>query len=309
MTDRTVVPPIVPDEPHHGLRVVGRSDVGCVRDENQDFLGWFTAGSRQLLIVADGMGGHKGGYEASRIVVATMGQVFADDPTREAGELLRDAIEQANTRVRAAAAADPDLRGMGSTVVAVLMEGTRGWMAHVGDSRAYRVRAARAERMTHDHTQVNRMVAAGLIEAHEADDHPLGHILDRSVGSSAHVEVEVAPESFELLPHDRLVLCSDGYSGMVRDHEIGQHFRPDMDLDESVRGAIELALARGAPDNTTIAALVAVSDEPLPEIEPPRPPPPYVAPATVEPGPAVKLVMGLVVAAVAGLCWWAIGQV
>ena len=310
MTDRTVVPPIVPDEPYEGLRVVARSDVGCVREENQDFMGWFQAGPRQLLVVCDGMGGHKGGYEASRIAVAAIGQVFAEDPTRAPGELLDAAITSANERVRAAAAEDPDLRGMGSTAVAILVEDGRGWVAHVGDSRAYLVRAGRPERLTRDHTQVNRMVAAGLIEPHEAEDHPLGHILERSVGSSPDVQVEVRDEPLALEPHDRVVLCSDGYCGMVRDHEVGVHFRPDVGLDDSVRTAIELTLARGAPDNTTVAAFAVVSDEPVPQVEPPAPPPPYEGPEREPELPAAaKALMVAIVLGVAALCYWVFQQV
>ncbi|MCP4805356.1 MAG: serine/threonine-protein phosphatase [Proteobacteria bacterium] len=312
MTDRTVVPPIVPDEPYEGIRVVGRSDVGCVREENQDFMGWFQAGPRQLLVVCDGMGGHKGGYEASRVAVAAIGQVFAEDPTRAPRELLDAAIVSANERVRASAAENPELRGMGSTAVAVLVEGVKCWIAHVGDSRAYLIRAGRPERLTRDHTQVNRMVVAGLIEPHEAEDHPLGHILDRSVGSSPQVEVEVAPEPLLLEPHDRVMLCSDGYCGVVRDHEMRPHFAPGRDLDESVRAAIELALARGAPDNTTVAALLVVSEEPAPQVEPLSPPPPYEAEEPEhhsEMGPEVKALLAAAVLLTAGIAWWAIGQV
>lgn len=303
MTDRTVVPPILPDEPHEGIRVVARSDVGCVREENQDFMGWFVSGPRQLLVVADGMGGHSGGYEASRISVQTIGEVFSEDPTREPSELLEAAIKAANERVRAVATENSELRGMGSTAVLALIEDHTLHVAHVGDSRAYLVRAGEAVRLTRDHTQVNRMVAAGLIPEAHADGHPLGHILDRSVGSGPDVDVEVA-EPLDLEPHDRVLLCSDGYTGLVSDHEVGQHFLPATNLDDSVRSGIELALRRGAPDNTTIAAVAVVSDEPLPEVRSPEPPPALSRTFNTEPGATTKLLLAAVSLGVAGLAWW-----
>jgi len=305
LTDRTVVPPILPDEPYEGLRVIARSDVGCVREENQDFMGWFVAGPRQLLVVADGMGGHSGGYEASRLSVQAIGEVFSEDPTRAPEDLLDAAICAANTRVRAVASENAELRGMGSTAVCALVEDGRVWIGHVGDSRAYLVRAGEAIRLTRDHTQVNRMVAAGLIPESHADGHPLGHILDRSVGSAPEIEVEVASPLL-LEPHDRLVLCSDGYCGLVNDVEVGRHFEPRVELDDSVRSAIELALRRGAPDNTTVAAMAVLSDEPLPEVKSPAPPPPMARTFNTEPSAAVKALLGLVVAATVALAWWVV---
>ncbi len=304
MTDRTVVPPILPEEAYEGMQVVARSDVGCVREENQDFMGWFVAGPRQLLVVADGMGGHSGGYEASRLSVQAIGEVFSDDPKRDPEELLDAAIQAANTRVLAVGGDTPTLRGMGSTAVLALVEEDQLWIAHVGDSRAYLVRAGEAIRLTRDHTQVNRMVAAGLIPETHADGHPLGHILDRSVGSGPELDVEVA-EPISLMPHDRVVLCSDGFSGMLTDYEVGQQFAPQKDLDDSVRSGIEMALERGAPDNTTIAAMAVESGEPLPEIRRPEPPPPMERTSfETEPSTSAKVLMTLLVVAASTLVLW-----
>ena len=308
ISDRTVVPPILPDEPYEGMAVVARSDVGCVREENQDFMGWFVSGPRQLLVVCDGMGGHSGGYEASRISVQAISEVFAEDPSRDPSELLVAAIQAANTRVRTVADEQSELRGMGSTAVVALIEENTLWIGHVGDSRAYLVRAGDAIRLTRDHTQVNRMVAAGLIPESHADGHPLGHILDRSVGSGPEVEVEVG-DPIVLEPHDRIVLCSDGYCGVVGDLEIGLHFQPQKDLDDSVRSGIETALQRGGPDNATIAAMSVTSDTPPPPVRGPEPPPPMARTYNIEPGPGVKAMMALVVLATLALTWWVTGQV
>jgi serine/threonine protein phosphatase PrpC len=274
MTDRKLVPPIEPQDSFRGTLVRGASDVGSVREENQDYMGWFTNGDRQLLVVCDGMGGHSGGYEASRIAVKALGQVFEDSSAADPPiALLRRALQTANRKVFEEAARKTRLRGMGSTAVVALVEEDRAWIAHVGDSRAYLIRRGQAERLTRDHTQVNRLVAAGLIPEDEADHHPLGHILDRSIGSSASVDVEVRPEPIELAPHDRIMLCSDGYCGLVEDHEMGQQLEAGVELTEALQQGIDLALSRGGPDNITIATLELLGQGRAPAARPREPRP------------------------------------
>lgn len=258
MDDRKTIPPIAPEALQDGLRIVAMSDVGCVREENQDFMGWFSVEGAQLLVVADGMGGHSGGFEASRIAVDLVRQSFAElGATGAPREVLAEAVRRANARVREVAAASPLMRGMGTTVVMAMVRDGQAWLAHVGDSRCYLVRDGRATLLTMDHSRVNRMVAAGLLSAEAAVDHPMGHILERSIGATDDVEAEVSPKPLELLRGDRLMLCSDGLWGLVRGPEIGSLFT-GRTLSESVEGAIALALERGADDNTTVGALELV---------------------------------------------------
>jgi protein phosphatase len=234
------------------------SDVGCVRDENQDFMGYFRRGEDQLLLVADGMGGHSGGFEASRVAVDFIGTAFAEaDGSQSPGEILASSILAANAAVRQVAANNPLLEGMGTTVVAAIVQNGIATFAHVGDSRAYLIRDGQAILITLDHSRIFRMLEAGMVHAGQIDDHPMGHILERSIGSSEIVDVEVGAQGIQLRQGDRLVLCSDGLWGLVNDPEIAQVFS-GQDLKAAVEESIGMALARGADDNTTVGALEVV---------------------------------------------------
>ena len=269
MDDRKTIQPIVPETLHDGVRVVAMSDVGCVREENQDFMGWFSVEAAQLLVVADGMGGHSGGFEASRIAVDKIRQTFVElGPTHSPVAVLGESVRRANAGVREVAASSSAMRGMGTTVVMALVHDGEAWLAHVGDSRCYLVRDGRATLLTMDHSRVNRMVAAGLLSPEAAEDHPMGHILERSVGADDRVEAEVTPKPLQLFRGDRLVLCSDGLWGMVKGHEIGDLFT-GQDLRASVEAAIQLALDRGADDNTTVGSLEVVEGLAEDEVESP----------------------------------------
>jgi serine/threonine protein phosphatase PrpC len=258
MEDRKTIPPIAPADLRAGCRVVAMSDVGCVREENQDFMGYFRRGESQLLIVADGMGGHSGGFEASRVAVDVLGSAFAEAPPEQSPEsLLRESILAANAAVRNVASSNPLLEGMGTTIVVAIVQDGKAYLAHVGDSRAYLIRDNKAILLTLDHSRIFRMLEAGMVHAGQIDDHPMGHILERSIGSNAVVEVEVRTEPVTLQAGDRLVLCSDGLWGMVKDPEIAALFHKE-NLAEAVEHSIGMALARGADDNTTVGALEVV---------------------------------------------------
>ena len=295
MEDRKTIPPIAPADLRAGCRVVAMSDVGCVRDENQDFMGYFRRGESQLLVVADGMGGHSGGFEASRVAVDVLGSAFAEAPLEQSPEsLLSESILAANTAVRQVASSNPLLDGMGTTIVVAIVQDGKAYLAHVGDSRAYLIRDKKAILLTLDHSRIFRMLEAGMVHAGQIDDHPMGHILERSIGSNEVVEVEVRTEPVTLQAGDRLVLCSDGLWGMVQDPEIAELFHGE-NLAEAVEHSIGMALARGADDNTTVGALEVVdglvSAPPVDDCRAallaanPVPPPEPVAPEPVAPEP------------------------
>ena len=149
------------------------TSIGQVRSTNQDYFGEFSRpNGERLLVVADGMGGHRGGATASRLATETIGEVFAKS-TANSPDMLYDAVSAANTRVHQASLEDPELRGMGTTVVTMLFDAEGlAWVAHVGDSRAYRLHSAGIEQITQDHSVVGEMVRRGLITAEEAEVHP-----------------------------------------------------------------------------------------------------------------------------------------
>jgi protein phosphatase len=226
------------------------TDTGQIRAANQDSYGAFTdADHARLFVVADGMGGHRGGETASRIAVETIGEVFRR--SEEGPEAtLRDAFQAANQRIWQAAQEDADLHGMGTTGVALLLlPGEPLWLAHVGDSRAYRFRRGVLELLTVDHSMVEHMRERGLLTEEEAEHHPERNVILRSLGVQPTVEVDIASVATE--PGDQFLLCSDGLSSVVPAAEIAavlERHRPA----DAARLLVDLANQRGGPDNVTV---------------------------------------------------------
>jgi serine/threonine protein phosphatase PrpC len=196
------------------------------------------------------MGGHQGGSTASRLLIDTVCNFF-DGASYWGAEQVRAAIEAANERIFQVASEDINLAGMGTTVVAVLFRCDDGaaWVAHVGDSRAYRLRHSALEPLTEDHSAVAELLRHGQITPAQAVDHPRRNEILRSVGICPTVEVEVA--SFDLRPGDQLLLCSDGLSGVLRDREIAVEMQRSRPV-EAVPKLIAQANSRGGPDNVTV---------------------------------------------------------
>lgn len=239
------------------IQSAAQSDVGRTRSENQDAFGEFSKPSgERLFVVADGMGGHRGGATASRLCVAAIGQAFSDgsDP---AEPRLRRGVELANVSVHAAAKNDSELSGMGTTVVALVLapdgSGALGW---VGDSRAYRFRDGALERLTTDHSVVGEMMRTGAITAEESESHPRRNELLRAIGPNAAVEPEMLALRHE--PGDRFLLCSDGLWGLVPEAELATVLGNESP-EHAVKKLIAMANERGGPDNVTVQiASVAV---------------------------------------------------
>jgi protein phosphatase len=232
------------------LQVGSATDVGRRRDHNEDDLVTFVAADGStVLVVADGMGGHKAGEVASAIAVRVL-QRDLTQPGADPTAALRAAIEQANLEVWQEAEGDPEKSGMGTTVVAAVIVGERAYLANAGDSPAYLVRDGAAEQITHDHGLVAEQVAAGLITEEDAEHHPYRHMLTRCLGVDPSVEVEVYPPR-ALQPGDVLVLASDGLTEHVRRHEIAA-LTTATDPTQIAHGLIAVANQRGGHDNTTV---------------------------------------------------------
>jgi len=239
-----------------------RTDVGLVRAENQDF-GTYTTPSEEkgthpggrLLVVADGMGGHRGGATASRLAGETVKAQYLGGETEDVAAALRESLQRANSRIYSEAQANPDLRGMGTTTSALAILGNHAWFGHVGDSRIYRVRGEAIEQLTDDHSLVATMVREGLLTSKEAETHPRRNVLQRSMGVAEDVEVDVKGP-FEVEEGDTFILCSDGLHGLVREDELLEVAKQPIDVaaDEFVKRVLE----RGAPDNVTVIVARAV---------------------------------------------------
>jgi protein phosphatase len=258
---------------HLAVRAVLRTDVGLVRSENQDF-GTYTTASEEsvshpggrLLIVADGMGGHRGGATASRLAGETVKMQYLDSETNDIPTALRQSLARANARIFSEAQSNPELRGMGTTTSVLAVRDHHGWLAHVGDSRIYLVRDGAIQQLTDDHSLVATMVREGLLTSQEAETHPRRNVLQRSMGVAEDVEIDVRGP-FELREGDTFILCSDGLHGVVKEHELQEIAAGT--IEEAADEFLRRALERGAPDNVTvIVARVVMTDEP--------PPPPAV---------------------------------
>ena len=244
--------------PHRNLviRAALRTDVGLVRSENQDF-GTYTTPSEEkdshaagrLLVVADGMGGHRGGATASRIAAETVKAQFLGSESSDIAASLRDALARANARIYSEAQSNPELRGMGTTTSALAVRGDHGWLAHVGDSRIYLVRGDTIRQLTEDHSLVATMVREGLLTPQEAEVHPRRNVLQRSMGVADDVEIDVSGP-FQLQEGDTFILCSDGLHGLVKEQELKEIAQGTIEqaADEFLRRSLE----RGAPDNVTV---------------------------------------------------------
>jgi protein phosphatase len=244
-----------------GVEVAGISDVGCQRQNNEDRYAYWEPDSDleyerkgRLAIVADGMGGHEGGQEASRIAVDAIQQVYAETPDSDPKSLLAAAFRQAHERIHQYAAKHPHLRGMGTTATAIVLLSKQLYYSHVGDSRLYLVRAGKTSRLTHDHSYVSRLVEDGIITAEEAEIHPQRHILTTALGAGTEFSLDAPEHPIALETGDVLVLCTDGLWGLVADHEVGQAVLAK-NPSEICRVLVEMAKERGGPDNITVQVL------------------------------------------------------
>ena len=237
------------------LNFAARSDVGRVRSKNDDsaYVG------RYLAVVADGMGGHVGGDVASASVVLDLAPLDRNDHT-DPGTMLADEIQSANLILNDLVHDNPKLAGMGTTCTAVLVDNNVLHMAHIGDSRAYRIKNDVFEQLSVDHTFVQRLIDEGRLNPEDAESHPHKNVLMRVLG-----DVDASPEldvtSFETQPGERWMLCSDGLNAVVDDGTIQRLMSADKPLEEICRDLVDETLARGAPDNVTIVVFETVEAE------------------------------------------------
>ena len=251
------------------IRAVAQTDVGRVRQKNED--AYLVDVPLGLFVVADGMGGHSGGRVASDLAVQTISasikaqaDFLASAPSLESpvspqawdeaphARCLADAVREAAATIFAAAQADIELTGMGTTVTAVLIRHNQAFVAHVGDSRCYLQRGERIAQITDDHSLVSEQLKAGLLSPEAARKSQIKNIITRSVG----YERDVAVDTFAipLVLGDLLLLCSDGLSNWVDDAEIGVCLRT-LPFEQVADHLVALACDRGGDDNLTVVCL------------------------------------------------------
>lgn len=228
------------------------TDVGRVRQHNEDSIGVFP--EIGLFLVADGMGGHSAGEVASAMAVKIIGQhLSAFRGLKKAGhitDILSEGLIKANGAIYKASRDNPELRGMGTTLTAAMVLGQEAFFCHVGDSRAYQIRAGSIRQLTLDHSLVQELVRVGGITQVEARQHPQRNVLTRALGTAPGVEVDSF--SLPIKKGDLLLLCSDGLTGPLEDSDILKIILESASLDGAAKDLLGEALNRGGLDNISV---------------------------------------------------------
>jgi len=227
-----------------GIRYAVRSDIGLHRERNEDSA---YAGAR-LLAVADGLGGHAGGEVASAAAIDALKPLDAELPAGELLNALEHAVHQANESLQHIVQDDPSLKGLGTTLTAMLWSGSQLALVHIGDSRAYLLRDRELFQITHDHTLVQTLVDEGRITLAEAASHPQRSLLLRAIDGK---QPEPDLQLHDAKAGDRYLLCSDGLHGVVSTEQLRQVLSALADPEDVVRQLVDLAIQGGGPDNIT----------------------------------------------------------
>lgn len=231
------------------------------REENQDSFGLVSGTDYRLYIVADGMGGVRGGAIASGLAVKTIEAELTRAPVVAAADVM-GAIKIANKTILETGLADPTIAGMGTTLVALFFSGTSLHVLNVGDSRAYRIRNNKIEQLTEDHTLVRELVRQGAITEEQAENHPVSHMLTRSLGPAPDIEIDCILSKDGPVRGDRYLLCSDGLYNMVGEAQILKTVCNNP-TDVAVESLVEQANKNGGTDNITVFIVEVGSQFPV----------------------------------------------
>jgi protein phosphatase len=234
----------------------GATDTGCVRSANQD--SYYIDPSGRFFVVADGMGGHAGGEIASKIAVdairaclEALWEIEEDTQT-----LMQEAIFKANQEIIRDQSANPVRSDMGTTIVVLVFRNEQPWFCHIGDSRLYRLRGAKLEQISDDHTWIARAIQTGVVNPEDAKTHPWRHMLLQCLGRE---DVKsITAQAIEWQPGDRFLICSDGLTEELSDDRITHHLKSIRNCQQAAQALIESAKLRGGRDNITV---VIVSNE------------------------------------------------
>lgn len=239
----------------------GMTDIGCVRKHNED--NYLLAPKLGLYLVADGLGGHAAGEIASQIVVERMGEFISQTAEQDRtwpmeydiqlpydGNRLKTAILLTDQAILDDIRQFPERESMGSTVVACLVGEGKANIVHVGDSRAYLLNAQGIRQITRDHSWVAEQIESGILTPDEARKHPFRNVITQALGNGG--ELDVAIQECPVQPLDRILLCSDGLSGMIRDSDIWSIVQQSDDLEDACQRLIDRAKENGGEDNITV---------------------------------------------------------
>jgi serine/threonine protein phosphatase PrpC len=250
------------------ITVGALTDVGQVRDHNEDALGYCQPREREVLaergrlyLVADGMGGHVAGEVASECVVRTVMASYYESQAPTVRQGLSEAIQQANAALYEATSGEKSRIKMATTLVGAVVLGRQLHVANIGDSRAYLLREDTVRQLTEDHSFVTELVKRGRISEEEATSHPQRNIVTRALGTQPTVEADFYEEGIQ--PRDTVLLCTDGLWGEVSEEEMVQMATRPLDPKGMASELVALANQRGGPDNITVIILQIGEPSPL----------------------------------------------
>ncbi|GIW21720.1 MAG: protein-serine/threonine phosphatase [Candidatus Sericytochromatia bacterium] len=240
----------------------GYTDVGRVREVNQD--SFIVVDLLGLYIVADGMGGHAAGEKASITAIGTALDIFSSydfenqkivgsDETLSIIDMIRISFKEANNRIIKESISSVHLQGMGTTQVMSIIYNNKAYLGSIGDSRIYKITSSSIEQLTRDHSVVQDLMDQGLITSEEAKVHPYKNVITKCLGMQA--EIEIDTKEINLEKDDKLLLCTDGLTGLVTDEEIKNIVNSNNDLNNVVKKLVNLANERGGHDNITVVII------------------------------------------------------
>ncbi len=243
------------------MKISSLTDIGTTREMNQDYLyssEEAVGNLPNLFLVADGMGGHKAGEFASRFAVEAVVAAIRENQEKRPVAILSQSIQRANRRLKEYADEHQQMKGMGTTIVAAVIDQDTLIVANVGDSRLYII-GDTIEQITEDHSLVQEMVRLGKMDEESARNHPNKNIITRAIGTSEDVKIDI----FERQVHadEYIVLCSDGLTNMVEDSVILEVLHGTGSLADKTERLVELANQNGGRDNITVTIIEPNSDE------------------------------------------------
>lgn len=237
------------------MNIVALTDIGLVREKNQDSIFASNESEQPLFIIADGMGGHKGGEIASSDAINIIKDVFIANKEiltnkKEIEKVIKESIETANTKVYEKSLELLEYSGMGTTVSLCYIYKSHVYIGHVGDSRIYIIEKDRISQVTEDHSLVNELVKKGEITLEEAKVHPKRNMITRAVGTSSDIEIDI--KSIKYKEGDKILLCTDGLSNMLDTKDILDIAGQESSLLEKGESLINIAKKNGGTDNISL---------------------------------------------------------
>ena len=252
--------------PDMKLEVALLTDIGQVRHNNEDSLGRYEPGDDKqraekgaIFVVADGMGGHRGGEIASRLAVETVIRAYYASKDPDPLRALSEAFAEANRVIMEKSRDEVELFGMGTTCTTMVVRDRQAFFAHVGDSRAYVLRNGDIVQLTEDHSLVGEMVRSGIISNEDAQHHPKRNVITRSLGTQPNLSADLPSSPYAISGGDVFLLCSDGLTSLVNDHQVRDILSSNEPKD-ACQALVDRANQNGGKDNISVQVIKVIDD-------------------------------------------------